>query len=119
MPRKILPSLLAAAIAVGAASAAAAAPPPAPADERVSVRVPVADLNLQSEAGARVALRRITRAAGAICGDEPDSREMARQALFQACVRSAVDKTVAEADSPMLAQLNGTPVRSAALASAN
>ena len=119
MPRKILPSLLAAVIAVGAASVAAAAPASAPTDERISVRVPVADLNLQSEAGARVALRRIAKAASAICGDEPDSREMARAALFRACVRSAVDRTVAEADSPMLAQLNGTPARAATLAAAN
>lgn len=112
MPRNILASLLAAAIAVGATSAAVAAP----AQERVSVRVPVADLNLQSEAGARVALRRITKAASAICGDAPDSREIARAAMFQECVRSAVDQTVADAGSPALAALNGSPLRSATLA---
>jgi UrcA family protein len=113
--RKILTSLLAAAIAVGATSVAAAAP----AEDRVSVRVPIADLNLQSEAGARVALRRITNAAGSICGDEADTRDLRRQALFQACVRHVVGEAVAAADSPMLAALNGTPMRSATLAAVN
>lgn len=111
MPHKILTSLLAAAIALGAAGVATASDA-----ERVSIRVPIADLNLQSEAGARVALRRITRAASTICGDAADSREMARAALFQACVRSVVDKAVADAGSPTLAALNGAPVRGATLA---
>lgn len=118
MPRKTLPLLLAAALGLSAAGAASAAPAAKSPTETTSVRVRVADVDLQSEAGARVALRRITRAAAAICGDEADTRDLQRRALFQTCVRSVVDETVASAHSPMLAALNGTPAP-ATLAAAN
>lgn len=118
MPRHALTLLLAAGLGLAAAGAASAAPDPTA--ETTTVHVRVADLNLSSDAGARVALRRITHAARTICGDEPDAREMARQAIFQACVRSVVDQAVADAGSPTLAALNGGPaMRPTSLAAAN
>lgn len=112
MLRSLLPTLLAAALTTGAATAAGAAEP-----ERLSVPVRVGDLDIRSEAGAQVALRRIQRAAVAICG-EADSRQLARQAMIDACVREAVNTTVASANSPALAALNGTPLQATTLAAA-
>ena len=99
-------SLLVAAAALSAGAARASAAPTA---ETATVHVPVADLNLASEAGARVALRRIARAAEVVCGDEADTRDLQRRAMFETCVRGVVDRTVASAHSPMLAALNGAP----------
>ena len=114
MTRTTLPLLIAAALGL-AAGAATAAPAP---QKTTTVRVRVADVDLSTEAGARVALHRISRAADAICGDEADTRDLQRRALFESCVRSVVDETVAQAHSPMLAALNGTP-QHARLAAAN
>lgn len=103
--RKTIAPLIAAALALGAVTAAAAQPA-----ERLSTRVQVADLNLQSDAGAETALRRIRNAARQICGDQTGVRDLKRQAMSDACVRDAVNTTVASAHSPLLAALNGTPV---------
>jgi len=107
MPRHFLPFLLASALGLSAASAATAGSASDAGTAAVHVRV--ADLNLASEAGARVALRRIARAADAVCGDEADTRDLQRRAMFETCVRGVVDRTVASAHSPMLAALNGAP----------
>ena len=69
------------------------------------------------EAGAKAALGRIHRAAVTICG-ETDSKQLARQAMIDACVRDAVNTTVAQANSPALAALNGTPMQATTLAAA-
>jgi len=114
MPRTTLPLLIAAALGL-AAGAATAAPAP---EESTSIRVRVADVDLSTETGARVALRRITRAADTVCGDEADSRDLQRRAVFETCVRGVVDQTVAQAHSPVLAALNGTQEH-ARLAAAN
>lgn len=114
MLRSLLPSLLAAALTASAVPAVAAEA------ERISVPVQVADLDIHSDAGAWVALNRIRRAAQAICG-ETDSRQLARQAMIDRCVADAVNTTVAQANSPALAALNGTPLQPATttLAAAN
>lgn len=78
-----------------APSAQAAPAPSSPADAaQMSVRVPVADLDLHKAAGAKIALRRIHRAAVAICGDEPLSSGIARYSRFQGCVKSTVRAAV-------------------------
>jgi UrcA family protein len=110
---------LAAAALLGAAPVASAAGTTAQDPDSLSVRVRVADLDLQSRDGARVALQRIHHAAETVCGGEPDGRELARHAMFESCVRSAVDRTVLQSHSPALAGLNGTPLIAGALAAAN
>jgi UrcA family protein len=82
-PQTLAP-LIAAALAFGA-SAAVAAP-----SDAISIRVKISDLNLQSPAGAQVALRRISTAARLICRDESGVRDLKRQALGEACVRKTV-----------------------------
>jgi UrcA family protein len=114
MLRYLAPSLLAAALATSAAAA-----PAAPAGDRVSIAVRVADLDIQSDAGARIALQRIRKAAREICGEEPDIRDLARQPLVKACMRDTVNAAVASADSPALTTLAGTPMRVTTLAAAH
>lgn len=103
--RKIFTPLIAAALALAAAAAAAAQPA-----ERISTRVEVADLNLQTDAGAEAALRRIQNAARQICGDQTGVRDLQRQEMADRCVRDAVNTTVASSHSPVLAAVNGTPL---------
>lgn len=68
------------------------------------VRVPVSfdGLNLQSEGGARTALRRIERAAGAICGEAPALVELGRTALHRVCMTTTVDRAVKRLAAPMV-----------------
>jgi len=101
---RVLAISTAAIATLGATAVAARAQPPAP---EVSVRVNVADLNLRSEAGAQVALRRIENAAAAICGRDEDIRLLGRAALRRACMRTTVETAVASAGIPRLTALNG------------
>ena len=87
--------VLAAAIGLGGASAFAAN-----SDGQVSIRLSIADLNMNSEAGARVALSRIRYTAEKICG-EP-GRSLRRQTLVRECVANTVGRTVATVDLPIL-----------------
>lgn len=116
MPRPTLALLLAAATLTAGAAAAA----PAPDAQTTTLHVRVADLDLSRQTDARIALRRITRAADVVCGDEADTRDLGRRALFDGCVRSVVDATVASSHSATLAALNGRPtVEATSLAAAN
>jgi len=105
MPSKITSTAIAALLAaVVAAGANAAQPNP----DAVTVRVSVADLNLASQQGAAVALRRIRRAAGSICGEQPAAVDLKRRALYDSCMRSTVGKVVASLDNPLVtAQYSG------------
>lgn len=86
---------------------------------KLSVKVSVIDLNLNSEAGARVALRRIRNAANLICGDEPNARVLNRSTLYHTCLRSTVDDAVASVRKPMLTAVNqGSGQRATILAAA-
>lgn len=92
-------------VGIAALALSAAAVQAQPVGPEMSVRVNVAGLDLRSEAGARVALQRVDRAAAEICGAEPDIRLLARAALYRACVRKAVEAAVASAGVPMLSEL--------------
>jgi UrcA family protein len=105
-------SLLLAALLAAGATAAAAEPQPAPR----AVPVHVGDLDLRTQTGARLALQRIHAAAHVSCGEETDLRRLDRQAVIEACVRQAVERTVASAHSPMLAAVAGAPAQTALVA---
>jgi UrcA family protein len=99
-----------AALAILGAAATTHASPAAEASSdpsAMSVSVSVADLNLSSAAGARIVLQRIHNAAKTICGDETDVRLTERFALYQSCVKTTVDRTVASLDSPIVTAMNG------------
>ncbi|CAN7553792.1 UrcA family protein [Phenylobacterium sp. LjRoot225] len=113
MRSQTIASLIAAALAFAATPAGAS-----PADQ-ISTRIKISDLDLQRPDGAQAALRRINTAARAICGEEPNVRDLNRQALTTACVRKAVNAAVASARNPMLAAVNGTPIVTTTVASAD
>ena len=100
-------------IAALAALSAIAAGHPAAAGTQIgspdtrSTRVSYADLNLQSEAGARTMFQRIRHAARSVCeinlNDEWDGRVQ-----YFACVRDTTDRAVATLNSPLVAAMNGS-----------
>jgi len=76
--------------------------------DTVSIKVSVGDLNISSEAGAKVALERIRVAARSICGPAP-SAALPRTMDYAPCVRNITDRAVASLDSPLVTALNGAP----------
>src|SRR5476649_928425 len=73
----------------------------------MSVNVSIADLNLASSSGAKVVLGRIHAAARTICGDEPDIRLTERFAIYQSCLKTTVDRTVASLGAPLVTAMSG------------
>ena len=71
-------------------------------DAAASVRVTYADLNLQTHAGARAMLARLEAAAGRVCGNEPDIRDLARATPYQRCKAAALDAAVRQLDAPLV-----------------
>jgi UrcA family protein len=57
--------------------------------------VSYADLNLNTETGQAILVARIHRAAEAVCGPEPDSRDLKRLMPYRACMKQSVDTAVA------------------------
>jgi len=93
---KIMPSpRLLAVVAIGACAAFAS---PALADTMASdgpsVAVSVQDLDLNHDAGAGMALRRIRAAAHEVCGEAPQIADLSRDATYRACVNEAVERGV-------------------------
>ncbi len=89
-------AMLALTIGSGASTAFAADPA-----GQVSIKVPVADLNLASDAGARAALTRIRHAAKEICGGGAEP-SLIQQTQFRSCVSGTVERTVAAMNLPTL-----------------
>ncbi len=106
-----------AAFAAMAVSASAIAAPSSTDPDTVSVKISLSGIDLQSPAGARVALVRIHQAARHICGDEPDGRDMQSRALFQVCEKSTADRAVKSLASPLVTALNGDALGTVAVAS--
>jgi len=109
MARILQLSALATAGALALSSAVAAAPMlrltnnPSVVSEKVSLE----GLDMQSRAGAKVALLRIHRAASDICGPEPSLKSpdvMKRE--HRDCMQKAVGDAVAAVNAPMLTALN-------------
>lgn len=73
---------------------------------QMSVRV--GDLNLRSDNGAKVALRRITSTSKSFCGGDPGRRTLAEQMETSKCVKRMTYMAVNKLDAPMVtAQYNG------------
>ena len=71
-------------------------------DGVVSVRVPYADLNLQSPAGARTMLARLTTASHSACGSEPTITDLGRSELYRGCVSGTLDRAVRSLGAPLV-----------------
>ena len=87
------------------AGAAAAAPAAGADDDQRSMTVQLADLNLDREAGAAVALRRIHSAANAVCSRDNDRHALGPYALYQPCVTDTVERAVAALGAPIVTDL--------------
>jgi len=95
---------LAAVITSFAGSSAFAMPEAAP-----SVKVQLADVDLASQAGAQVAMRRISNAAQTVCGGAPDLRNMSRYAIYNRCRRETIERAVGQLDRPQVTALLAKP----------
>jgi len=96
-----IPLLVIAALSAGALAPAAQA---APDVRTVSVRVTSAGLDLTTEAGAAVYLKRLARAATEACGGQPDYSPLATSGAkrFEACRGRALSTAVAQSASPLV-----------------
>jgi UrcA family protein len=75
---------------------------PARTDEAAAPRqaaVSYADLNLNSPEGQAILVARIHHAAEAVCGPEPDSRDLKRLMPYRQCMKQSVDTAVAAVPS--------------------
>lgn len=85
-----------------------------PSPETYSQTVRVSDLDLSSERGAEVALRRIRNAARYVCGDPLSSRHAQWTSLpYRSCVQQASDNAIRDlGNATVTARYNGgKPVR--------
>jgi UrcA family protein len=90
-PRYGLAALAALTLIAGPALARPAQTDEAPRQAKVSY----ADLNLNTPAGQAVLAARIRRAAEAVCGPEPDSRDVKAVMTFDRCMKQSTDQAVA------------------------
>ena len=99
MIKKTLALTLFGLIAVSGAPASAQ-----PAYDPVSIGVSYKGLDIQSEAGAKILLRKIENAASEICRDQVSS-PMDEVRKFRPCKKEIVARTVAQVNSPALQAL--------------
>ena len=87
-----------------AALALAIGSPVLAADATVATSVPVSysDLDVSSEAGAKLLMTRIERAAQAACGQAPYILDVESNAAYATCVHDAVAGAVANSGVPAL-----------------
>jgi UrcA family protein len=69
-----------------------------------SVTVSYADLNVSDMAGARTLYRRISAAAGVVCGEE--GRRLEEQVPWRSCYQGAIAEAVAAVNSPLLSSVH-------------
>ena len=89
-----------AAIALAAASSANAA---TPSTDDVSVKVSYQGIDLNSDAGHKIMLARITQAARQICGAQPDKWLFDASRAYDSCMTSVTDRALGQLDSATVA----------------
>lgn len=72
-----------------------------------SVVVKYGDLNLDSQAGARVMLARIRSAASRACGEAVDIAMLDRFALYSHCRTASIDQAVRALNAPLVTAMAG------------
>jgi len=69
------------------------------------------DLNVHSEADARVLLNRLRMAARIVCGSAPMFGDLNDQAFYDACRKNALDNAVATVGAPEVVEIyRGSPI---------
>ncbi len=103
--RNTLVSLLAAAAITAPAIGSAAAPTQF---DKVSVRVSYADLDIHSEAGARVLYSRLKRASEEVCGIQTHiiNGSLAQTMKARECFRDTLEASVEKIDSSALDEIH-------------
>lgn len=101
---KTLTFVAIAAVAASTPMQAAAAPLEA---EVLTERVPYGDLNLSSDAGARVMLTRLSKASGRVCGGRPmvGAAFHGQNRAWKACRAETLQRAVTELSSPHVTRL--------------
>ncbi len=89
-----------AAIALAAASSATAA---TPSTDDVSVKVSYQGIDLNSDAGQKIMVTRITHAARQICGAQPDKWQFDASRAYDSCMTSVTDRALGQLDSAKVA----------------
>jgi UrcA family protein len=74
--------------AIGAAHAASSDP------NVVTLKVSIADLNLATPTGAKVALKRVRHAADQICNSGASELDLQQQAAYQTCMTDVMGRAV-------------------------
>ena len=103
MSRYILASVIGATLIAGAAAPALAEQR----SEQSSLEIDISGIDLTSEAGARMVLNRIERAAGRICGVRSGLKSLEEVRFEKLCVENAVENTIRS--------IGGDPSRQAAV----
>jgi UrcA family protein len=77
--------------------------------DTLQTAVSYADLNLDTQSGQAVLKARIQRAAEAVCGPEPDSRDLGPLMAFRRCMKQSVETAVAAIPSASHMAGSGKP----------
>ena len=80
-------------------------PAPSPAESRVT-KIALADLDLASPEGVRVARQRVTAAAQRLCWQLGDPNRASNRATVSACVRDTIADTMEAIQPPQVAALS-------------
>jgi UrcA family protein len=70
-----------------------------------TLTVNYADLDVSHEAGAKVLLGRIQRAAETVCGPKPILMQISEMAAYRACVNQAMAQGVSSTKQPVVSEL--------------
>ena len=98
-----LAALAAVSLFAGVSTASAATP----STDTVSVTVSYKGLDLNSDAGARIMLARISHAAGEICGSQPDTRLLDQTQAYKSCMTSVTNHAVDKLGSAKVSAFAG------------
>ena len=71
-----------------------------------SAKISLADVDLGSDAGAKIALQRIRNAARRVCSEDPNIRDLDLTYPYVTCLKATVDHAVGVLDSPRVTALN-------------
>jgi UrcA family protein len=99
--------------------AGAHAAPPSSHTEPRAAKVSLADVDLGSEAGAKVALQRIRNAARRVCSEDPSTRDVDLTYPYVTCLGATVDHAVGVLANPKVTALNAAQERRPVVLAAN
>ena len=107
------------ALAILGFAGGAHAAPLSPTPEPHAVKVSLADVDLRSDDGAKVALQRIRNAARRVCSEDPSIRNLDLTHPYVDCLKATVDHAVGVLDNPRVTALNAASERLPIVMAAN